>query len=46
MTNLTISELPHLLWGVHRERHLCGEAEHRGLLATARPEPASESEPH
>jgi hypothetical protein len=27
----------HLLWGVHRERHLCGEAEHRGLLATARP---------
>src|SRR4051812_43481815 len=24
----------HLLWDVHRERHLCREAEHRGVLAT------------
>src|SRR3954466_11961340 len=26
----------HLLWGVHRERHLCREAEHRGVLANRR----------
>jgi hypothetical protein len=29
------SPAAYLLWGVHRERHVCGEAEHRGLVATA-----------